>query len=86
MGALVRELRLISIYEEQLPEWPDGRWPLVRAREREAWLRDAGGDRERAESTLQRALELAETAPAGDRASMRTEVQSALASIRSAPR
>ena len=86
VGALVRELRLISIYEQQLPEWPDGRWPLVRAREREAWLRDAGGDRERAESTLQRALEIAEAAPAGERASMRSEVQSQLASLRSSPR
>ena len=86
VGALVRELRLIGIYERELPERPDGRWPLVRAHEREARLRDAGGDRERAESALQRALDVAEAAPAGDRESMRSEVQSQLASLRTSGR
>jgi Zn-dependent protease len=68
VAALVRELRLASIYETALPQHPELRWKLVRAYDREALLRERGGDPERAERALQRALAVAQGAADGERA------------------
>ena len=73
VGALVRQLRLIGIYERELPKLPDGHRLLMRAHEAEARLRDAGADPERAELALQRAQTVAAAAPAGERKELQFE-------------
>jgi Zn-dependent protease len=60
VAPLVRQLRLISIYERELPKEPNPSWRLVRAYDQEARLREERDDHDRAEAALQRAVAVAE--------------------------
>src|SRR5262249_28296088 len=81
VGALVRTVRLVSIYESAGAGRADLAWRLLHAYEAEARRPDGRGDGERAERALVDALALADGHEGDERAEMQGEALHELASF-----